>query len=63
VKARGGDPGHQPRGKHRQEAAAFTQGMDPLSFARRVTVASSGVRPPDRASAKAASTVPENIAA
>jgi len=27
-KARGGDPGHQPRGKHRQEAAAFKQGMD-----------------------------------
>jgi hypothetical protein len=28
VKARGGDPGHQPRGKHRQEAAAFKQGME-----------------------------------
>jgi hypothetical protein len=28
VKARGGDPGHQRRGKHRQQAAAFQQGMD-----------------------------------
>jgi hypothetical protein len=28
VKARGGEPGHQPRGKHRQEAAAFKQGKD-----------------------------------
>ena len=28
VKPRGGDPGHQPRGKHRQQAAAFTQGIN-----------------------------------
>jgi hypothetical protein len=28
VKARGGDPGRQPRGKHREEVAAFKQGKD-----------------------------------
>ena len=31
VKTRGGDLGHQPRGKHRHEAAAFKQGNDLLS--------------------------------
>jgi hypothetical protein len=62
VKARGGDPAHQPRGQHRQEAAAFKKTWTFLSLARPMTVASCCVRPAVRASAKAASTVPEIIA-
>jgi hypothetical protein len=56
------DSGHQPRGKHRQEAAAFKQGMDLPPFGathdRRLELRASR----GSCQREGASTVPDNIA-
>jgi hypothetical protein len=62
VKARGGDPGINRAASIAKKPRRSSKAWTFLSLARRMTVASSCVRPAVRASAKAASTVPENIA-
>jgi hypothetical protein len=62
VKARGGTPGINRAASIARKPRRSSKAWTSLPLARRMTVASSCVRPAVRASAKAASTVPENIA-